>query len=217
MGNEIKIELDILKTIPYITECLNSGNTLSKFILQSINLYRGSVHTFLPEYGNVKNIYNFEYGGIITERKPSIQDKKGEGNAIWIRVDTIVGPIIDLIESYLAKKDNVCVFDDALSKTSDHFLKHQESFFKIFEAEIYHILFSGANAKQIINAIDNVKSLWPPLIGVLTRYSASHINSLKCKNETITSEQLLALAMNTSKIIVSAYDGEGYLIWNIKD
>ena len=60
--------------------------------------------------------------------------------------------------------------------------------------------------------IRKAHNVYPGLIGVMTSLPEGHYLALEKKK--ITSEELKLLAERAEKIIVGAYDGEGYLIWS---
>ena len=203
--------------IGYIRECLSYGLTLSKYISESVDLDTGQVMTAFPEDANLRTIYKLEYGGIL----PTLPESE------WHRVtgkdgsESIIVPkypftsyVVFTIRSFLeSDTERICIFEDAVARPNDSALKRRKSHFVTLQDEVYDLLTKRESSdRDIEQAIKETGYDHPPLICAMTSLPCEEHGFLA--RQEITSEILRVLAERTEKIIVGAYDGEGYLIWH---
>jgi hypothetical protein len=212
------VTLDKPEVKDYIRTCLKSGRTLSKYILETIDLERGTVTTALPENGNPENLYKFKYGGIIPfppKSECDIVTERDGSKTVWVPVHTITGYIVEVIHSHIQNgKRNICIFEDALSKPGDPGLDKSKSLMVISDDVIYHLITSISNTPgEIEKTIYSAQSIWPPTMAFLTSLNKNRIFK---NTQKIKSDVLRTMAEKVEKIIVAAYDMVGYLVWHRK-
>jgi hypothetical protein len=217
MNEYREIILNNSKTLPYIKKCLLSGHTLSKTIIENISLENSWTSTWFPTDGNEENLYNFKYGGIIPEPPKSEWHKSigKEGNkAIWVPIRSVIVPIINTIRIFVSEDERrICFFDDTLAKSTDSGLSEYSTLLKTYNNEVYHLINRERSTdKEIHETINWTYSFWPPIIGILT--SLPDFLQRDIDEKQITVEIIETAGKRTEMIIVSAYDGEGYLIWH---
>ena len=106
----------------------------------------------------------------------------------------------------------MCVFEDWMVRKGDPVLSRVKTPFLTFQDEVYYIILGeDAEMDTIKNAIKETPRI-PFSIGIITS-QPDELNILS-SDENISKAELLMLAERTEKIVVSAYDGEGYLIWS---
>ena len=205
------------RAIKYIRECLGYGLTLSRYILENLDLDTGQVITAFPEDANLETIDRYEYGGILPTAPESewrrVTGKDGR-RFIMVPKYPFVSYPVSIIRSFLeSDTGQICIFEEAMHKPSDPALQRRKSHFVTLQDEVYHLLTGREYSdKDIEQTIKEVGYDHPPLIGALASLpSAEDTSSIK---KRITSDILIVLAKRTEKIIVGAYDGEGYLIWH---
>ncbi|MBN2240863.1 MAG: hypothetical protein JW712_13910 [Dehalococcoidales bacterium] len=212
-----EISLNIHKSTQYLTNCLLCGHTLSNSILNFFNLDDGHISTSIPINGDETNVYDFTHGRIFPEIQESEWQKlkdKDNSNAVWVPVQRVLKPVVDTIHRYLSDNPSgVCIVDETLAKSTDKWLQRIETKILVYNDEVYHYVdYSRRTIKEIEEMISNSPGFWPPFIGVLTTIPAEMKKLIIGKE--IHQDILNVAAKQTKKIIVSAYDGEGYLIWN---
>lgn len=207
------------EAIAYVKERLNKGKTLARLLLQRQALEQGRVVAALPQYAGDELAKNF-LGGFHKEASPVAQDidltTGGTGRHIVPKVRT-VDWLTEVIHEFLSKKEGgICLLENGLALPSDPWLQRRKSKICVLENDVYHMVSSENVAKgKIMSAIGEAEGAWPPLVGVLARIPLEKIEQYELREEVrITEKDLTLVAEQADKIIVGAYDGEGYLLWN---
>ncbi len=192
-----------IESIEYLQEYLISGNELSKQLLQGLNLSEGTSTATLPMGVTLEQAKLFRVGGKV---KSSINTTTRQS------VEPIDFQVIETIQHHLSQSpQNLCIFEDILSRPSDAFLATFEGILT-YQDQVYFALPSHYNTPQKIRqVIDNSKAIGH-FVGVLT--SGSFASMDFCHQQLIGVTELTILAAQTEKIIVGVYDEEGYLIWH---
>ncbi|MCJ7547301.1 MAG: hypothetical protein MUP30_10850, partial [Deltaproteobacteria bacterium] len=115
------------------------------------------------------------------------------------------------IRMYLTIEDKrLCIFENALASPSDPWIPLKKSQIFTFKDEVYHFLLSSdVSGKKIEQTLRDAAS--HRFIGVMT--SVPRKTSFPKNGHEISFEELKVFVERSEKIIVGAYDGEGYLIW----
>ncbi len=204
------------EALEYIRECLAEGKTLARHLLERVDLESGTVTTFLPSDVSKEAASQFRTGGKL-ERDPEtfVYRTAPDGSRVrWEPVPNTDPWLVSIVQAFLrAAEGRVCILENALARPSDPGLSRFQSRLLAFEDEVYHVLLSRElEGTEIARAIGEARCAYPPLIGVITFLAAEA--GLPDEARDITSAQLRVLAERTQKIVVGAYDGEGYLIWS---
>lgn len=200
--------------ISYVKKQLSYGLTLSKAVLKYIDLDRGQVMIKVSENVNVRAIYNFENAGLLNTAPASSWKIIGKGDKKYTAVPVYVdfSFIANIINSFLKNSDdNICVFENRNAKPTDPVLHSYQSCIWMFKNEVYHVLnLRSYPNEEIEHTIREAHSLWT-FVGFLS--SLPKVGS-NCIHTEVTEENLECLAQRVEKIIVSAYDNEGFLVWH---
>lgn len=201
--------------LKYVRECLSSGKELSSSLLEALDLVSGKLSTFLPPGVASEEVNEFFVGG----KLPQPSDEKHTTVRLWneqlkaVPKPSLDGVLISIVEAHLKSGSGaLCIFENALASPRDSWLKCTEIQTVTSESSVYHFLTPERMDRDLIElTVKKAKSIRPPLIGVLVRFP---------KPSGFQSEGSLGLAEfrkiagQTEKLIVGAYDGEGYLIWS---
>lgn len=215
--NDVCAELHLgPEAVSYIRDCLANGKTLARYLLQRPDLESGTVTTFLPSDVGKEAATQFKWGGKL-RRDPAtfVYRTEPDGSRTrWEPVPNTDPWLVSIIQAFLrAAEDRVCIFENALARPSDPVLSRSESRVLVFDNEVYHFLSAADWASTIIaQAIREAGCPYPPLIGAMA--SAADEAGFSGEGRQISSAQLKVLAERTEKIVIGAYDGEGYLIWS---
>lgn len=208
---EIKFGSEATK---YIYECLKDGKTLSKYLLEKLDLKSGKITTFLPADISDEEAKQFTEGKL---KEPPPQTHKhitAEDGTKWKMVPKLDMSfwLVTAIQTFLSNGEKrCCIFEDANAQPNDPYLASMKTRFLTFNKEVYHFLsWEDLDAERILQTIRHAES-WL-FIGAMT--SIPKEKDFYLEVGKITSDELSALAERTEKIIIGAYDGEGYLIWN---
>jgi hypothetical protein len=205
-------EIDLgLEGFEYVKECLQSGKTLSGFLIHRIQESQGAVTTFLPSHVTESAAKEFHFGGkaIVLPNDGSVFSK--EAVEVKTRFNA-VEQLSSVISKFLVKNDQcLCIFEDALASTGDPFLLSTDNRFASYGDEVYYILCNedAARLDKIVKTIRQANS-WL-CIGAMASLPANCESILK--SGKLSRRDLEVIAKGTQKIIVGAYDGEGFLIW----
>ena len=218
MGKYKEIALTEPKAVAYIREHLGYGHTLSSYFLEKVDLQTGYVTTGLPGNANLEKVYNFKYGGILpTAPESEWRRVIGKDGRKFVMVPTprFFSYTVEIISSFLkGGAGRICILENATNKPTDPVLQKYQSIIWTHQDEIYHILGrEDYSNKEIEKIINEAEALWT-FVGFMT-YMPSKEFLISSRYE-IPLEELKALAERTEKVIVGAYDGEGYLIWHRK-
>jgi hypothetical protein len=108
-----------------------------------------------------------------------------------------------------AGKERLCIFEDASAEPSDPFLKFIDTRFLTFERSVYHVICPDDSDEQILKTIGRAHS-WL-FIGVMT---SGPLEWEISSRPVLTLDEIRIFAENSVRIILGAYDGEGYITWN---
>jgi hypothetical protein len=202
------------EAIDYISDRLSYGHTLAKLLLDSIDLNAGKVVTYLPPGLTIDQLTDFRGPGVLPMPPESEwihithdDDRK----SILVPVPKENSDLLSIIQDFLSEgNDRICIFENFPARASDPWVARDQSKLLIFGDEVYHPLYEDRiERNDIEQAIIDAASF--EVIGILSSL-ADLYTELKGKNK-ITYDQLKTLSERTEKIIVGAYDCEGYLIW----
>lgn len=202
--------------IKFIKERLSYGynDNLSKYLLEKFNLDNGKVVTYLPYYVNQEpTIENLE-GGILPEPPGEyMMGNDGKRHRV-VLIPSTYDALVDIIKEYLDKGEKrICILEDAIQKPADPHVFDNPTEILIYNDEVYHILSGDNIEKEKIDKSINVAHTTYQFVGVLT-YMPNEIRIPPKMGEKITLDNLKHFAEKTEKIIIGAYDGEGFLIWS---
>lgn len=223
------------EAIDYIKDILAHGHTLGNLLFQNIDFSSGQIITYVPYNVSKESIQEFEKGGKIKVDKKdahniSLNDtsslEKSDLSADLINATKFVGQfhktsnvrvlpvpntdfwLIPKIQNFI-EIQSICIFENALSQPSDPWLSKRKTKILLLHNEIYHFMtLQNSSKEEIQNIINETRTSYPPLIGVMATTDVK-IND----GDKIDLDLLKLIVQKTEKIIIGAYDGEGYLIW----
>jgi hypothetical protein len=173
----------------YLDDRLAQGYNLGRFLLRHFNTRKGQARTWGP---GEPTCIDLQEGGFTSLRE----------SVHWLAQD--------IREFLMAGSDKVCVFENAVAGRRDPGLSRVKSQLFFFEENVYHYLTAQDTAIEAIeNTILEANSAWLS-IGVLSVCPEMKQVGLRSKLESVSI--LEQVAIGTIHIIVSAYDGEGYII-----
>lgn len=204
--------------ITYLQKWLErGGKTLAKALLQAQPLERGRVAAMLPTYVSDEKALQFE-GGVLKEPPPEthyIETDPSGKRWRWVRKPTTEPCLVEIIQGYLkADEGRICVFEDYLARPSDPVPPSRRDHMVTFKEECYQIVtWKDSTAEKIKATIREAKAGWPPLIGAMTSVPKEYDLALEAGKE-IAIADIRLFAERAEKLIIGAYDGEGYLVWS---
>ena len=185
----------------YVRDCLEYGHSLSRYLRHRPDLAHGKVIVRLPLGADVEDLDRFEWGG----KYPKASDGQFKPQAEQ--------DLAFLIRRFLQEgKGRACVSENYLARRTDPWLAHAKSRILFFGEEVYHVIDRQDVESDSIDAAIREAESPTIFVGVLsTLRQGFRLPPVKTDMDT---DQLRVLAEEAEKLIVRAYDGEGYLIWN---
>lgn len=205
------------EALDYIGESLRDGEELSLRLLKSVRLEAGSVVTYLPKGTAISSIRNFQSGGILGPMTP-VTVGTGDEHHSQSRISTIPtadSALASLITGHLiAMPTSLCLFENRLAKPKDSWLRHSRMHNLTLGMTVCHYLSSqdSRDTELIRLTIKKSRSISPPLLGVLTQLGDGAVMGLV---DDANGDVLKGIVDRTEKLIVGAYDGEGFIVWRL--
>lgn len=208
------------EAVHYIRDRLAEGKTLAKFLLDRADLNKGRVTTFLPSNADLSKINNFSRGGVLPAPPPETHHHYTTPDGtktVMVPVPGTGTHLAAMIQEFLEQGDaRICLFESAVAKPTDGFLSTpnaKDLRVLPFQEDVYYLLKQQDDREKIDKTLRYAKSYL--VLGVLVHLSKDKgllLDEDSLRKE-LTLDELKVLAEETEKIIVGAYDGEGYLIW----
>ena len=207
------------EAVDYIRDRLAEGKTLAEFLLDRADLNKGRVTTFLPSNADLSKVNNFSSGGILSAPPPEMHRHYMTPHGIrMVPVPNTSTQLAAIIQEFLKQGDvRVCLFESAVAKTTDGFLSTpnaKDLRVLSFQGNVYYLLKHQDNSEKIEKTLRYAKSF--RALGVLVHLSKDKFLPFDEDSapKELTLDELKVLAEETEKMIIGAYDGEGYLIWS---
>ena len=122
--------------------------------------------------------------------------------------DEVELKFVDFISSFLSNSNRRCAVFESLWRTDDLGLATEEIPYFICEKSVYYCL-QFQDLTYIRKALQSARQY--PFVGALI--SQPKTTSEITSHQTVTSDILELLAVNANSVLVGAYDGEGFLVW----
>lgn len=202
------------EALDYIRESLSDGKALSKCLRSTLDLRSGRVRTYLPAGTTTTAINQFSVGGKLRSRteEVSASTRKGEiPNAVPIpNTDSM---LISKVRTHLESGHSAfCLFANALARPDDPWLSQSKVRTLVCGIDVYHFLTpDNKNSDFIRLTIKKARSIGPPLLGA---FASSSPAASSLESGAVELAELQKVAEQTEKLVVGAYDGEGFLIWS---
>lgn len=187
-----KYKLDPGLCFAYIEENLNQTNELSSQILTELRYQTDGFYVLLPEDSDIERIHDFKDGYITSN-----VDKE----------------ISHLIVDKFRKKKCFFIFDDVNSIPTDHFDDDflLSSLFS-YKNEVYYVINQGiVSQDRFFKCLRISNAIWHSLC-VVTLFDLNNMKTKKFDQDIINK-----ICVNAQLVMISAYDGEGYVFWERTD
>jgi hypothetical protein len=206
------------RAIAYIRYALGEGFSLAHLLLDRQDLEQGYVVTFLPENLSEEQLYDFRAGGkLLVPPDAVLRTFDSLGRAIRIEpILSTLSHLVLLIHDYLRKEcHGIAVFQDGMAEATDKWVTQNRNYrIMIAEGRIYHFLTTeDAEPAKIERVVRRAETIYPPLIGVMAVVEAELLERWREDRVELRREELSILAAQADRIVIGAYDGEGYLLW----
>ena len=193
--------------LAYLRESLGDSKQLARSLLGCLNLEQGTARTFLPLESSDQHIYDFRRGGkVMGPASPLSSSSQGRGITRIFNMDSV---LVDIIQTHLDSGWNsFCLVEAPLAHADDP--KSTEGTVLVHDDSVFYLLEPDkTNQAAIQQTLRVASSIWPPTVGALGRGArrTAHL-------EIVDIKALEEFAEKTESIFVSAYDGEGFVLWS---
>jgi hypothetical protein len=187
--------LDSESAIPFVEEQLADGLTLASLVLRENHPLKGTAQLCVDD------------AGYSHDRELTLQDwHSGVGAKAGGGMECLVNVIHDFLHGSV---NRLCIIENAVAKPSDAWLSNRQSQVAIYQQEIYHVLRGGPKRNEIERTIREAQSAWM-MLGYLIDLPSIHEIG-----EVFSIEELDLLSRHVASCFIQAFDGEGYLLWEI--
>lgn len=208
-----KITLDFDLTLKYVRSQLNAGQTLASKILTNVHFDEGYFFTLVSQDYHSDILYHFERGGILPQN-PILEYKLHNEKATYSIIPTIQDEMAAYLFNTLRTHPNfTCVFDDIIRTADSRWLMdlNNKHLLYSYENEPIFICRSNHEQKTIKLCLKKSNHIWYSLALITT----TNLNNLQ--NKQLNRAEIRNICKQAQIIIVGAYDGEGYVLWEKKD
>lgn len=178
--------------VEYVHYVLRAAKSLANEVLARQAIHEGRVTLLGPDGLDRRKLLQFRRGGLLSLR----------ASREWL--------IATIMNGLAASSDRSCaVFENWLASSDDPWLVEARSKVFFFGGEVYHYC-TGADDHAAVEAATAESDALPFFWGMLSREPTTGLEP----GTRVGRETLEELAAEMSLLIVGAYDGEGYLLWN---
>ena len=203
-----------LQGLAYVKEKISQEGIWGTYVLKFGDLDKGKVFTYLPEDMDRKQLEEFKYGGKLPRNfEERFFFKQEDGSQMVMEPTSNLDEFFSsMIESFLQnEKSKICIFEDTLAKSSDPCIKELKTPHWAYNDRVFHFLpgekRNNLSAMDVLKSSKNSYLVW----GAITALKEQ--DDLLIRRSKLDENNLIKFAKGVEKIIVSAYDGESYLIW----
>ena len=205
------------EALEFIRDHLTEGGMLlARDLLQYCDLENGQVMTYLPTNVSDDEARKFATGGKLeTPMGPSENFVARDGTRWTMKpnADTDLH-LVRTIQAHLRRRGRRwCIFEDALGSPSDPRILSGDDRIRVLGSEVYYLIGEADvdDEARILKTVRDANSAWRFACTMSSIPEPGHFSE---GGRSLKSDEVRILAERAEKIAVSAYDGEGYLIWS---
>lgn len=199
--------------ISYVLKSLRYGRMLSNLTARYLPIEKGKVKTFAHHSVEITDLSQFETTWIGRDLPESIRNFPEDDSKRGIDPEMNFF-VVPAIQDFLAERNqNICIHEHIDARPTPQRMKHYADYpvLTFADQDVYFF---------IDDAEATIASIRQPFGTIPSWNAKAFLTSLPDNAEPLRKHQeidlnlLKLMAKRTEKIIVGAYDGEGYLIWS---
>lgn len=206
-------ELNFDLTMAFVNDNLNEVNVLSSGLLKFVDFKSGVFFTLLTSESDLERLYEFETGVILPQPPIIVTEVHGKKSRHQ-EIPTIKEELSDFILHRLNANNKLsCVFDDVIYSPESPHLKpfyEKKSIYLFSDEVLYVVRETNKNCAFIRRCMQKSFSFWHS-VGILTE-----ADCFKDDSNILSLEDIQSICKETKLILISAYDGEAYVLWEKK-
>jgi hypothetical protein len=182
-----KCSLNHENSYRYIAEQLQIGLTLSEHLLSMLSIEKGKIWTYVPDGTPQEDAIHLETA--------YVNNLSGTSEFVY---------------EYLTQPYSTAVIEDINARAYDSSAKHFEEDYFIHNNFIFYFLTQSKRSKDYIEQV--MQAPFPyPFVCALSQFASA--TPIPADREIVSESIFDNIVRHTTHIIVGAYDGVGYVIW----
>jgi len=204
--------------LTYIRERLAWGRTLSRLLLDGLDLTTGRTWTYLPPAMPEEQAKRFALGGVTrlgTGRAPAVFAHPTSDR--WERVYNLVEPLVAAeVGAFLTQHDHgVAVWEDPLLDAGGPWVReHPEEPLLFLGEEVYVALSHATSSPAAVAAGLGVMGARWGSPAVVAALPVEALHPFLTLHAPVAAQHLQPLVNHCRLLFFEAYDGEGYVLWS---
>jgi len=205
---------DYIRSI--LEEGASLGRQLAHALLKYMDLSRGSIYTYLPPFLDTESVLHFEHSILPLPEDILSRQIVRQGEYIIIpKASTEHLHLVPFVKEFLSTTPwAIAVFEDWLTEYGDGRPSDEVRRLVIGREICFYLLWRDADEMLIEKTIREVTTPYPPMVGILSSISESEAPEWERLEREGDEAEIESLARRTRFLIVGAYDGEGFLVWD---
>lgn len=201
--------------LDFLRESLSGGQRLCRLLLRALESLQGQVVTWLPEY--VTNAQALDFDASVLEDPPEdssvrYTDEAGQGFVAVPKPDADQA-LTDRILSFLKGTDEpLCLFAEHNSEIGGEWLRRWKGRVWNLEGEAVYVLGEENVDRSHVFATVKAARSWL-FVAALLSPMVSDRPPVDRQEPRVSEDELARLLPHLEEIIVGAYDGEAYVMW----
>ncbi|MBA3957023.1 MAG: hypothetical protein H0X51_01320 [Parachlamydiaceae bacterium] len=202
-----KYQLDFNKVFPYFKEHVECGHTLSKTVLKNIDFTKGEFYIILPNNALLEELYLLKEGRIIPQEEPLVPYERNGQKFLSQAVTSTDKEIREFVKEYLDSNcTNLAILEDMLSRSYDKSIFFDEAKTLCKDQEVYYLLDHSTSLESVGETLIASFQVWHTIYVLTQGIRAEEINAFD-------PQTLQNICQSTTHIIITAFDGDTYIIW----
>jgi len=216
MGTEEKMKklhrykLDFERTMDFVKANLTDINALSTELLKLVDFRSGVFFTLLTSGSDIERLHEFKSGVILPQNPIEVTEENGK-KSFSQEVPSVKEELCEFLFYKLSSNSKLsCVFDEVTRYPTDRNLKefYEKKSIYLYKKEVIYVIKDlNKNSEFISECMWNSFSFWHS-VGVLTDADCFETDS-----NILSLDDIQAICKNAKMILISAYDGEAYVLW----
>lgn len=205
------------EAIQFIRNCLMEGGMmLGHDLLLCCDLESGRVKTYLPTSVSDGESRRFTTGGKVETPTGPAENFVARDGTRWVMIPKAETNLhlVRTIQAYLRGEGRRwCIFENATSRPSDVWILAGDDRIRVLGNEVYYLIGKddAEDEARILKTVRNADSAWRFACAMSSVPEQVHFLE---GGRRLKRDEVRVLAERAEKIVVGAYDGEGYLIWS---
>lgn len=203
--------------LTYIRERLGGGRTLSRLLLDGLDLAGGTAWAHLPPAMSDAQATRFAEAGLTRRATGTSPDVFERPDGHWEAVHNLAEPLIAAqVGDFLRQEPSgVAVWEDPELDTGDPWIReHPEEPLLFLGEEVYVVLSHATVSPTAVAEGLAVMRAWWGSPAVLAALPAAALQPFLTLRAPLAGEQLHPLVEHCRLLFFEAYDREGYVLWS---